>query len=371
VTDTDVGAVITPSGSVGFASNSTGVFAQSSCTLAATGTVGIASCSINYTPRTTGIHAITASYVGDSSHLTSNGSVTVTVVASAPQPAYALVVSVDGKVSRLYPNGTLTLIGQPVTTPLRSVAWKPDGSYALISGDFAVLLKYDGTTLTTIPTGISTGFNFWTVSWKPDGSYALVGGTSGMLFKYDGVKVTTIPNTSTTILSINWQPSGSYALLVGKSGLVLTYDGTSVRSFATGTVFDLDAAAWNPNGAYALIGGLNRTLLTFNGTGIAAINTGMISPNSAIRAISFNPTGSLALLAGDSGLVLTWNGSTLTMLPTLTSSWLYGISWSQSGTAYIVGGSGTVLTYTNGTLAKLATSPVTTTQYRGIGWKPQ
>ena len=79
-------------------------------------------------------------------------------------------------------------------TPLRSVAWKPDGSYALISGDFAVLLKYDGTSLTTVSTGISTGFNFWTVSWKPDGSFALVGGTSGILFKYDGVSVTTIPS---------------------------------------------------------------------------------------------------------------------------------------------------------------------------------
>src|SRR6266568_3109214 len=371
VTDTDVGAAITPSGSVGFASNSTGVSSQPNCALAATGTAGVASCSVTYTPGVTGFHAITPSYAGDTSHLGSNGSVTLGVVGAAPKPAYALVVSADGKVSRLYQNGTLTLVGQPVTTPLRSVAWKPDGSYALISGDFAVLLKYDGTTLTAIPTGISTGFNFWTVSWKPDGSYALVGGTSGILFKYDGVKVTTIPNTSTTILAINWQPSGNYALLVGKSGLALTYDGTTVRSFSTGTTFDLDVAAWNPNGAYALIGGLNRTLLQFDGTTVAAINTSIVPPSNAIRAISFNQAGTMALLAGDNGMVLTWNGSTLTMLSSLTSSYLYSISWSPSGTAYIAGGSGTVLTYTNGTLAKLATSPVTTTQYRGIAWKPQ
>jgi Phosphoesterase family/PKD domain/Bacterial Ig-like domain (group 3) len=371
ITDSSNGGSVTPSGSVSLSSNSTGVFSQPSCSLTASGTVGVASCSVSYTPSMTGFHAITANYAADSSHLASSGSTTVTVAASAPKPAYALVVSADGKVSRLYQNGTLTLVGQPVTTPLRSVAWKPDGSYALISGDFAVLLKFDGATLTTIPTGIATGFNFWTVSWKPDGSYALVGGTSGILFKYDGVTVTTIPNTSSTILSITWNPSGSYALLAGKAGLALTYDGTTVRSFATGTTFDLDAAAWTPNGGYALIGGLNRTLLQFDGTTVVVINTGILSPNAAIRAISFNPTGSLALLAGDSGMVLTWNGSTLTMLPTLTSSWLYSISWSSSGTAYIVGGSGTVLTYVNGTLAKLATSPVTTTQYRGIAWKPQ
>jgi len=153
--------------------------------------------------------------------------------------------------------------------------------------------------------------------------------------------------------------------------LTLTYDGTTVRSFTTGTTFDLDVAAWNPNGAYALIGGLNRTLLQFDGTTVAAINTSIVPPSNAIRAISFNQAGTMALLAGDNGMMLTWSGSTLTMLTTLTSSYLYSISWSPAGTAYIVGGSGIVLTYTNGTLAKLATSPVTTTQYRGIAWKPQ
>jgi PKD repeat protein len=370
VSDNDVGARITPGGSVGFASNSTGIFAQPSCTLAATGTVGVASCSVNYTPGVTGFHKITAAYSGDSSHLGGSGSVVVMVVSAAPKPAYALLVSADGKVSRLYQNGTLTLIGQPVTTALRSVAWKPDGSYALISGDNAVLLKYNGTTLTTITTGISTGFNFWTVSWKPDGSYALIGGTSGMLFKYDGVKVTIITNPfSTTILSISWNPSGTYALLVGKSGLALTYDGTTVRSFSTGTANDLDTAAWNPNGQYALIGGLNRTLLQFNGTRVSSINTSIIPTGNAIRSISFNPSGSLALLAGDNGMVLTYNGSTLALLPTVTSSWLYSISWSPSGTAYIVGGSGTILTYNNGVLTKLPVGG--TTQFRGIAWKPQ
>ena len=93
-------------------------------TLAASGTVGVASCSVNYTPSVTGSHGITVSYAGDSSHLGSGGSTTLTVVGAVPQPTYSLVVSTDGKVSRLYQNGTLTLIGQPVTTPLRSVGSK-------------------------------------------------------------------------------------------------------------------------------------------------------------------------------------------------------------------------------------------------------
>src|SRR5439155_359271 len=58
VTDTDIGAAITPNGSVGFASNSTGVFSPPSCALAATGTVGVASCSVSYTPGVAGLHGI-------------------------------------------------------------------------------------------------------------------------------------------------------------------------------------------------------------------------------------------------------------------------------------------------------------------------
>src|SRR5437667_2116444 len=156
------------------------------------------------------------------------GSVNVNIPTAAP---YALVVTAEGKVYRFYQNGTLTLVGQPVTTPLRQVAWKPDGSYALIVGDFATLVKYDGTSLTTVPTGISTGFNFWSVSWKQDGSYALIGGSVGLLLKYDGVSVTQISNPGgTTILSMSWHPSGTYVVLSGKSGGLRTYDGSKIKS---------------------------------------------------------------------------------------------------------------------------------------------
>src|SRR5439155_22773927 len=114
--------------------------------------------------------------------------------------------------------------------------WKPDGSYALIVGDFATLVKYDGTSLTTVPTGISTGFNFWSVSWKQDGSYALIGGSVGLLLKYDGVLVTQISNPGgTTILSMSWHSSGTYDGSSGKGGGLMTLDGSTIKTFATDT----------------------------------------------------------------------------------------------------------------------------------------
>src|SRR5439155_3923944 len=89
VSDIDVSTAITPSGLVSFVSNSTGIFTTSSCTLAATATGGVANCSVSYTPKLTGHHGITATFAGDSTHTSSNGSTTETVT----QPSlYALVV---------------------------------------------------------------------------------------------------------------------------------------------------------------------------------------------------------------------------------------------------------------------------------------
>ncbi|TMI62271.1 PKD domain-containing protein [Candidatus Bathyarchaeota archaeon] len=323
--------------------------------------------SVTHSYTTNGTYTVTLT-TNDSEGRTATTSNTVPV--GQQSQGYALVTSSDGKVFRLYSNGTLTLIGQPVTTQLRQISWKPDGSYALISGDSAVLLKYDGTSLTSIPTGVSTGLNFWTVSWKPDGSYALIGGSSGLLLKYNGVSVTAIsdPNTQ-TLYAIGWNPTSNYALLVGKSGIMLTYDGATVRSLTSGTIYDLDAVGWNPNGQYALIGGLNGTVLRFNGTLVTRINTSGLTGTNAIKSIAFNPSGTLALLVGDNGMVLTYNGSTLTLLTQLTYSFLYSVSWSPSGTAYIVGNGGTELTYSNGTLTKMLSSG-TTSSLRSIAWKP-
>ncbi|TMI69462.1 hypothetical protein E6H16_00140, partial [Candidatus Bathyarchaeota archaeon] len=133
-------------------------------------------------------------------------------VKAAAKPQYALVTSFDGQVYKLQ-NGTLTLIGQPVTSALRQIAWKPDGSYALIAGDSGVLMKWDGSQLTQIVTGISSGTDLNTVVWSPDGSYALIGGSGGAVFKYDGVSTTSIADPSSgQIQGIAWNPSGTIAL---------------------------------------------------------------------------------------------------------------------------------------------------------------
>src|SRR2546425_702859 len=290
-------------------------------------------------------------------------------VKATAKPQYALVTSFDGQVYKLQ-NGTLTLIGQPVTSAMRQIAWKPDGSYALIAGDSGVLMKWDGSQLTQIVTGISSGTDLNTVVWSPDGSYALVGGSGGAVFKYDGVSTTSIADPSSgQIQGIAWNPSGTIALLVGNTGTFLSYQNGVITVLASGTTNNLYSVAWNPNGQYALIGGSSGSILKYNGTSTVAFNTaGLYTSSATIRFIAWNPTGNLAILVGSaSGVVLTYDGSTLSSLTSLTSNGLYSVSWSGD-TATIVGNSGTMLSYSAGVLKMVPTG--LSSSFMGIAWKP-
>src|SRR3989449_614700 len=102
---------------------------------------GSVTSTLSCTGATTGSYSVTVN--GTSGSLSHSTTVTFQINGtSSNPPAYALVTSFGGQVYK-YQNGTMTLIGQPVTTALRLIAWKPDGSYALIVGDSAVLLKWD------------------------------------------------------------------------------------------------------------------------------------------------------------------------------------------------------------------------------------
>src|SRR2546428_6424592 len=80
VSDISSGTKITPTGTVMFTTNSTGVFTPSnSCMLSPTGTAGIASCSVTYTPGVVGGHTITGTYGGDSTHTGSSNTAGVAV----------------------------------------------------------------------------------------------------------------------------------------------------------------------------------------------------------------------------------------------------------------------------------------------------
>ena len=281
---------------------------------------------------------------------------------------YALVVAKDGNVYR-FVNETLTLIGRPTTQHLTQVAWNPDGSFAIITGYAATLIKYDGSQFTAIPTGLPATFNLFTVAWNPDGSYALIGGTSGVLLTYDGTTLTRLSNpVARTIRSISWHPTGLHALMVGSGGSVSVFENGSVRSILSPITSDLYTVAWNPGGLYAVGGGSNGVVVRYDGVAVTQINTtGLVSSTGSIRFVAWKGTGDVALLVGYSGLVLTYDGTTLSKLPALTGNHLYSVAW-LGDTATVVGGVGTIVTFSDSGLKRLTAT--TASSLSGIAWKP-
>src|SRR2546426_357729 len=74
VIDTDIETTIDPSGHVTFSGGGGGSFSPSSCALLS------GACALTYTPSSSGSITITGSYLGDSTHDTSSGTSTVTVL---------------------------------------------------------------------------------------------------------------------------------------------------------------------------------------------------------------------------------------------------------------------------------------------------
>src|SRR5256712_408194 len=293
------------------------------------------------------------------------------LAAPAARPSFAVVTTFDGRIYKYFQNGTDVFVGKPVGSALRQVAWKPDGSYALIVGDQGVVYTYDGTALKRFSSTIIGNTNLNTVAWKPDGSYALIGGQNGKIFTFNGTAVTNVTDPTTkNIYSISWNPKGVSALIVGDSGTALMYTIPSkITVLTSGTGQPLFAVAWNPTGSYALAAGGSDVVLSFNGTSFKAVSTaGLTMSGNNIRFIGFNPSGGIGLLVGDTGLILMYNGTKLATLKSGTNNNLDSLSW-LAGTAYIVGQNGTLLSYSGGTLKSLASG--TTVNLASIAWRRQ
>jgi parallel beta-helix repeat protein len=127
VTDNDAGTPINLAGTVSFKSGQPGSFTPSTCSFAGTGAT--AACSVNYSPgiASVGPQTITAGYAGDTNHLDSSGSATVT---GLPLPSIITITS---------------------NTKLRS-----DVTARIVIGADGITLNCDGHTISGITTAPAT-----------------------------------------------------------------------------------------------------------------------------------------------------------------------------------------------------------------------
>ncbi|OLE74499.1 hypothetical protein AUG19_08475 [archaeon 13_1_20CM_2_54_9] len=255
VADTSPGAVITPTGSVGFSSSGTGTFSAPSCTLSGTG--ASASCSVNYTPtaRNGGTHTITGSHGGDASHNTSFNTFYMTVTPRATTTAVTCnsATVVVNQQTMCSATATDTSPGT-VITPSGTVSFTSSGT-----GIFSSSCTLGGTgasascNVNYTPTAFGTGTHTVTASYAGDTAHQTSSGSA----------IVTV-NLRTTTTTVACTPT-----------TVVINQGTSCAA----TVADTSPGTTStPSGTFAFTPGGTCTL---TGTGISATCSVSIPPTVA------------------------------------------------------------------------------------------
>jgi len=111
------------------------------------------------------------------------------------------------------------------------------------------VLKFDGTTVTSISTNGLTGTNaIKSIAFNPSGSLALLVGDNGMVLTYNGSTLTLLTKlTYSWLRAVSWSTSGT-AYILGGSGTVLTYANGTETKLTTSpvTMSQFRGIAWKP-----------------------------------------------------------------------------------------------------------------------------
>ncbi len=242
------------------------------------------------------------------------------------------------------------------------VAWRPDGSEALLISQSGVLVRYDPA-LHELSSAASLGGTPARVAWEPGGSFAYVAGRDGdapRLWRYvpgEGAKVEPFLATAgIRLASVSFHSDGR-ALVSGYSEspvisrmyvIAPPWDKISVQQAWPGwpAVTDADWAPKDPlvyDGAEHVLtsegynGAASRTWLTAQNT---LLDNGWKPSFGNPGRIAWRPWGSLAVLVGTSSNVLYLfdQGAWDKVYTVDTGSNLASVAWNPDGTrAFIVG----------------------------------
>ncbi len=230
VADSSSGATATPTGSVTFsldpASTATGMFDSFMCTL--TGYLNTASCSVNFTPLTTGTATVDASYGGDTSHSGSTGMSNILTVVSLHVATTSITCSPNTPFTNQPTSCTVTVIdtSNTPTTPTGSVSFSTNstGTFSantcsLVAGSAA------GTATCSVSyTATVTGGHKISAAYSGDHLHAPSSGTA-------------VITVSPAITTVNAVCSPSRAVISQQSTCSATVtDNTNSPTTPTGTV---------------------------------------------------------------------------------------------------------------------------------------
>lgn len=253
----------------------------------------------------------------------------------------------------------------------RDVAWRPDGSYALLVGHVSKVGKYDGEDLVIwdAPRG-PEGWADWLlrIAWKPDGSEALIVGDTGhpdfdstaILFNATSETLTRLDISGyQTLEDVAWRPDGAYALIIASYGKILQFRNNVVTDISYPDIINWwSTVTWKPDDnltdgydGYALFAGLLSNILKYDGDSYEYISN---STHPAIVStfgstmhyndIAWKPNGNYSVLVGyahgGGGIVVKYDKEGAKLLYHIQEAFrLENLGWNPSGSVLLIGGS--------------------------------
>ncbi|HEU5101727.1 MAG TPA: protein kinase [Roseiflexaceae bacterium] len=251
-----------------------------------------------------------------------------------PMVARALYRVYDGVAARRIMRGP--------ASPLRTVAWSPDGRLALTGGEDGTLRVWDigsGAQLRELKGHIGS---VWSVAWSPDGKQALSGAADGTLRVWDvgsGAQLRELKGHTGRVWSVAWSPDGTRLLSGGADATLRVWDASSgaLLQTLTGHVGVVRAVAWSPDARRMLSGGEDASARIWTLSSDESII--LQGHTGAVLAAAWRADGTQVLTGGSDNTARVWDVASGRQIRTFAghTSFVYAAAWSPDGTWALTG----------------------------------
>ena len=226
---------------------------------------------------------------------------------------------------------------------ITSVAFSPDGTYALSGGWDNTLRLWEVATARVLRISYGHTNPIWSVAFSPDGASVLSASFDKTLKLWDtatGQLIRTFEGHSGSVWSAVFSRDGTRILSGSADKTLRMWDaatGQLIRTFE-GHTAEVRSVAFSPDGTRALSGGSDKTLRMWDAATGQLIRT-FEGHTAEIRSVAFSPDGTRALSGGGDKTLRMWDAATGQLIRTFEghSDLVWSVTFSPDGNRVLSG----------------------------------